>query len=576
LTQLYQDGLIQEHQPGEFTFHPLLRDFLQHKLRSDDPLLAAEIGSRLIARSRTQGNYDEAFELAIAVGNRRTAVDIIAEASEHWLSVGHLETVERWLAASESDIGAHPGASLARAEVLLRRHRLGEAGNIARELLTRLTPSDPLASRAWQIAGFAAYHQSDSRQALLCYQRAASTAQTQKARLEALWGAILAITELEQDASALVEELESLAEGNLSMRIRTAHARLLQLLCLGDRRAAWAHARDCHAALSATDDAVAASSFLAHVAELHSWRARYAEALRCASRCEELCSTLRFSSGLSAAEFHKGIALMGLRRLNEAKLSLDRLRTAAEHAGDSYFASLAQVLAALMRISEGDIGGALKESRTFEPPTRYYRGYVSALASLAFAATGDVDRATHAVEEARMSTGETVIRALCDVAELIASCHAGSFTSDSATPLVTCLWERDLLQPLMIGYRIHPPLIRHLSTHAQCRRIIQEVLTLTNDLHLLHDVQRTRSRTIITGGPSLTGRELEVLRLLCNGLTNREIAEALYIAPSTAKVHVRHILRKLNARSRVHAILIARRLGLTSDAPLTPQAAARP
>jgi DNA-binding CsgD family transcriptional regulator/tetratricopeptide (TPR) repeat protein len=64
------------------------------------------------------------------------------------------------------------------------------------------------------------------------------------------------------------------------------------------------------------------------------------------------------------------------------------------------------------------------------------------------------------------------------------------------------------------------------------------------------------------GGPDLTPRELAVLELLSQGHTNREIASALYISPSTAGVHVSNILRKLGAKRRVDAAGIAHKLGL--------------
>jgi DNA-binding NarL/FixJ family response regulator len=65
------------------------------------------------------------------------------------------------------------------------------------------------------------------------------------------------------------------------------------------------------------------------------------------------------------------------------------------------------------------------------------------------------------------------------------------------------------------------------------------------------------------GGPlaELTGREREVLRLVAEGLTDRGIAERLWVAPKTVETHVRHILRKLDLPSgashnrRVHAVL---------------------
>ncbi len=54
--------------------------------------------------------------------------------------------------------------------------------------------------------------------------------------------------------------------------------------------------------------------------------------------------------------------------------------------------------------------------------------------------------------------------------------------------------------------------------------------------------------------PDLTGREVEVLQLLSDGATDREIADRLVIAESTAKKHVQHILRKLRARNRAEAV----------------------
>jgi len=60
----------------------------------------------------------------------------------------------------------------------------------------------------------------------------------------------------------------------------------------------------------------------------------------------------------------------------------------------------------------------------------------------------------------------------------------------------------------------------------------------------------------------LTTRELQVLRLLADGLTDREIAERLVISVKTASHHVSHILGKLNARGRVEAASKAQQLGL--------------
>lgn len=63
---------------------------------------------------------------------------------------------------------------------------------------------------------------------------------------------------------------------------------------------------------------------------------------------------------------------------------------------------------------------------------------------------------------------------------------------------------------------------------------------------------------------TLTMREAEVLRLLADGLSNLAIAGRLVISEETAKTHVRHLLAKLGARSRAHAVALGFRHGLLS------------
>jgi DNA-binding CsgD family transcriptional regulator len=80
-----------------------------------------------------------------------------------------------------------------------------------------------------------------------------------------------------------------------------------------------------------------------------------------------------------------------------------------------------------------------------------------------------------------------------------------------------------------------------------------------------HDKPPAPTRTF-----GLTDRELAVLRLLSQGMSNPEIGAALFISPKTASVHVTNILRKLGVTTRVQAATVAERAGLLVADPAPP------
>jgi DNA-binding NarL/FixJ family response regulator len=75
------------------------------------------------------------------------------------------------------------------------------------------------------------------------------------------------------------------------------------------------------------------------------------------------------------------------------------------------------------------------------------------------------------------------------------------------------------------------------------------------------------------GLDQLTARELEILRLVVDGLSNAEIGQQLYIGETTVKTHVTHILQKLGLRDRVQAVVLAYQSGLIETDALRPGAA---
>ena len=61
---------------------------------------------------------------------------------------------------------------------------------------------------------------------------------------------------------------------------------------------------------------------------------------------------------------------------------------------------------------------------------------------------------------------------------------------------------------------------------------------------------------------SITKRELEILELIATGLSNREIAERLFVSENTVKTHLSRLFDKLSAKRRTQAVQIGKELGL--------------
>jgi PAS domain S-box-containing protein len=114
------------------------------------------------------------------------------------------------------------------------------------------------------------------------------------------------------------------------------------------------------------------------------------------------------------------------------------------------------------------------------------------------------------------------------------------------------------------------------ANESALRSAIWEVLNgdLAVDQQLAREVLRQLAADAAPTQPVpdnlLSAREHEVLRLLARGYTNREIAEALTVTPSTIKIHVEHILAKLGVSDRTQAAVRAIELGYVVTEPRRP------
>ena len=95
-------------------------------------------------------------------------------------------------------------------------------------------------------------------------------------------------------------------------------------------------------------------------------------------------------------------------------------------------------------------------------------------------------------------------------------------------------------------------MVESLQAAAAGKLIISEALT-----HLLAAALRGQNRPTTPQEAGLTEQELRILERIAGGLANKVIGKELGIAEGTVKVHVKHILRKLNLKSRVEAAVWA-------------------
>ena len=77
-----------------------------------------------------------------------------------------------------------------------------------------------------------------------------------------------------------------------------------------------------------------------------------------------------------------------------------------------------------------------------------------------------------------------------------------------------------------------------------------------------HSLRRDPEQARIARALRVSDRELEILQLIADGFSNRDIAEALAVSLETVKSHVRRLLGKLHASGRAHAVAIAWRKDL--------------
>ncbi len=237
-------------------------------------------------------------------------------------------------------------------------------------------------------------------------------------------------------------------------------------------------------------------------------------------------------------------ALVALDRPDEGRLTFEQALSSAKLVGSAYPELLAKV--SLARLdpdnpgSETYLTDALQMAR---PGFGLLESIILSELGLRALNAGRLDDAKHlcnqALELARTNGyGEAIGTALCALGEV--STAAGDIVVARAA----------YGEALAIGQQ---------SSHAG---VSARALAGIEALPVARDAANTAVAGALPPEDPLSDRELSVLRLLRGDLTQREIADELYIAPSTVKTHIKAIYRKLGVNKRAHAVTRAAELGL--------------
>jgi ATP/maltotriose-dependent transcriptional regulator MalT len=379
---------------------------------------------------------------------------------------------------------------------------------------------------------------------------------------EALWGEFISGLELEREETAeTFDRLAALGSTSAAESIRLGAGRLFLAVRTGSGLPP--ELFSVAAVVEQVDDPLVRLSFLHARGAALAFAGRYEEALAAITEHISELEKYRLVFALPHSYLQKALAFQGLRKYREAQNCLERAVKFAP--GESYVTSSASTTRTLICLDSGDVEEAQRHlgSEIYDLPLPTLRGECLACRALALACYGQ-NHAAEALRHADLATQasraiEPVV--IAEFARAVVALSQGDpgapATAHEAFQLVQASSN---FNNLVRAYRACPPLAEVLATIDECRPDLAAVMVRAGDdkwaQRLDLSISATSQRR--TSVADLSPREGEVFEQLCQGLSNKAIARALFISESTVKVHVRNILEKLGVSTRTQAALKGR------------------
>jgi ATP/maltotriose-dependent transcriptional regulator MalT len=559
-----------------FELHPLIEDFLLEKI-VEEPDSPKRIRQAIEGCLRDQ-KWERAISLVTRFEVRDMADATLRAAFKPLVRTGRLASLSA-LAASMVDVEAGlplPAAEVVHAEVALRKGQIDLAQELAGRAKAELTEDDALASHAARIRGQCLHFKAELGAANAAFRTAYACAQDDRDQVDACNGiAFTTIFNEQPDAEQALAELRKTRNRSSTSFLRHATVAvayrilggpgLAQPLPLDAIRRAWT---DC-------EDPRARSAAAHNVAYLMAIMANYEAADRWMQLLHEDIHRFDLEFAMPLAHWTSGRIALGRRRYGEVERALTAIEDEAIRTRDHCHKVNAATLRARLSLLSGDVEIALSQLNldTSLPLIPSWRGEFLATRALALALSGDAENALRVADASDAASVSHDSRLFAQVARAIACLE----DLHARRTLIRSAQRYNVWDPVLCGARASATLASALCEDPETQASMESLYQIAQDLPLARRAG-FRTRAISSASELLTPRELEVLGLIARGCKNGEISRTLFISDSTTKVHVRHILEKLGARSRAEAAaryekelteaaMQSRREALTGEAP---------
>ena len=545
---------------AELEIHPLLREFLASKLPPKADQLFDEFGERLVRHYLDRGQLDEAFAVAERLHADHLLTLTFETGLDELLAAGRLTTLERWIAVARREHMQLPILDLAEAEIDLRTGRVQRACARAVAVAEAVEPDHPLHARAWFVAGRSANLDERGDDAVRFLRHSSDTSRNARDRFRALWSTFFVQMELEaaEEAEATLRLLEQNGDFQAEDKVRLEQARLVLAIRKGGVHENLARAETVRASMLAGVDPVVVTGFLHTLAHAYCLSARYEDADAVSDEVLSYATRSGLDFVVPHALCERAMARLGQRRFLDALADVEQAFDRAIAAGDVHSEMNSLSIAAKIYLCQHESERALSVlSGLWERPAN--RGMLadfSAVQALAFACSGDWTNARAAIrrsEEISSLSQGRILRMF--VKAIVAAANGDVHARELFDAALAEAIGSGNFDAFVLAYRAYPDILKDVQVESGASAALARILERVDPGIAERSgfvPPRPRART----HKRLTNREAEVLGLIRQGLSNRQIAATLWLSESTVKLHVHHILDKLGARSRTEAAAV--------------------